>query len=250
MKKDIRRELDAPETQNAVTTLVLEFPIFFFGTLVLDSLSMGFDDGYAISWFEIGFHILCAVASVPLMWEFLSFSWLTVGLDKKIIAKWSFWAMVILFSYSELLLSLTAKGVFGDYSWCASCALPVTTNNLHLSNMGMIGMNPVFGTICALLVTPIVTCCMYYATVFPKNYNVSPWRGYLAVAGVTLLPRVAMGVFGWWDFPSELGLYIVQLPTHMVCCWLYAKTENIWAPIFAQIGANLLGCITVILTLL
>lgn len=250
MKTDARKELDTPERQNAVTTLVLEFPIFFLVTLVLDSLSVGFEDGYAISWFEIGFHILCAVAAVPLMWEFLSFSWLTVGLDKKIIAKGCFWAVVIIYSYYEIFLSLAGKNTLGEYYWCASCTLPIATNTLYATNIGMITLNPVFGTACAVLIAPIVTCCMFYATVFPKKYNVRPWLGYLAVAVVTLLPRVAMGVFGWWSMESQLGQYVVQLPTHLICCWLYAKTDNIWAPIFAQTGANILACIEIILTFL
>ena len=114
--------------------------------------------------------------------------------------------------------------------------------------LGMVSLNPVFGTACAVLVAPFVTCCLYYATAFAKGYNVKPWLGYVLLAAVTMFPRIATGVFGWWNTTQQFVLFAVQFPIHLCCCILYTKTDSIWAPIFTQMGVNLASCLLIILT--
>lgn len=244
----IYKELDAPEAQNVAATLIFGFLIFFSGTFLMTLLGIGLEKESVFTWFEIGFHLLCLVAVVPLMREYLSFSWLTVGVKKQAMVKGCVLTGAIILLYALVVQHISLEDSFDENNWYKYCTMPVWTNNLYLTNSGIVSLSPVFGTACAVLIAPLVTCCLYYATAFAKGYSIRPWLGYLLLAVVTMFPRIATGVFGWWNTMQQFMLFAVQFPVHLCCCVLYAKTDNIWAPVFTQMGVNLVSCLMIILT--
>ena len=59
---------------------------------------------------------------------------------------------------------------------------------------------------------------------------------------VLALPRLA-NALTFWVPEEEMILYFAQLPIHMLACWAYQKTDNIWTPIVLHAVVNLFGCL-------
>ena len=53
-----------------------------------------------------------------------------------------------------------------------------------------------------------------------------------------------------WRGEAALVLsgYLVNLPIHLLACWSYQKTDNVWTPIFSLAATNLL--LSIVLPLL
>ena len=50
--------------------------------------------------------------------------------------------------------------------------------------------------------------------------------------------------------PFVLSGYLVQLPVHLLACWAYQKTDNVWTPLFTLAATNLLASIVLPILLL
>jgi len=102
----------------------------------------------------------------------------------------------------------------------------------------MVMNNPLFGTLCMTLLVPFSVCGMFYATGFAPACCRKPWLGYLCVTIVLLLPALFEIA---WRGRSEYLIpeYLIRMPVHLVACWSYQKTDNIWTPIFALSAFNL-----------
>ncbi len=246
MEKTLPRQLDAPEKQTMGVALIYSFFCYFSIPFILLLANIGLEYDYrAKSWFETIYHLLNLLVMVSLFREYLSFSWLTVRIGKRqvlltaaitaaiMIAITVFWQMRYIFNGTYF------------YSVGASCTLPVTEMDALLVGSGVAMNLPIVGTILLSALTPVVTCCMCYAAVFPAGYNVRPWLGYLLVALLTAFPQFCSG-FTHWDVQEAMAIFAVRLPVHMVSCWAYQKTDTIWTPIFAHMGANLFACLMMI----
>lgn len=120
--------------------------------------------------------------------------------------------------------------------------LPVTGIELML----LPGQFALFGGIPAILflvfLGPITNACLYYATAFAPLCSAGRrLAAYLCVAVLTAVPRIItyFTVWGGWKEPE---LYLAQLPIHLFSCWLYQKTNTIWAPIFTHGIVNAVCC--------
>lgn len=84
MKAKQYRILDAPEAGDVFPVLLFAFPLFFTGTFLLTLMGTGLEDNHvALSWIDVGLHLLAMVVAVLPMREYLSFSWLAVSGDNK-----------------------------------------------------------------------------------------------------------------------------------------------------------------------
>jgi len=60
-------------------------------------------------------------------------------------------------------------------------------------------------------------------------------------------------IASFFDIYWQLGIvgalivYIIRLPVHLFARWTYQKTDNIWTPMFALVGFNLLTSLATIL---
>ncbi len=249
MRIKFRKQLDAPETSTVLAVAVFGVMMFLFGRIfmVLMGLDM-YDRLGTVCWIEIVFHLICMAVVVPIMWEYMSFSWLMVG-EKAMKAFCLCLATVLLVLVYALVLKRVAQsGELKEYFWVYESATPLLTNSMFLTSSYMVMLSPVFGTACAVLVAPVVTCCLFYATAFTKGYNVHPLLGYALVILATLFVPGVIAFVGMWSAGPDLGEWAVRLPIHLLCCKLYRDTDNIWMPIFAQAGVNLISCLLVIFT--
>lgn len=249
MKIKMHKLLEDPETPKVVAMVSFCTMFFFCGTVIMTLMSDGLWNNHtALSWFEIVFHLICLAVTVPLMWEYLSYSWLIKGSESMKSFCLCLLTVLLVLVYSLVLQKMCQRGDLKEYYWIYETAVPMLTNNLHLTNAYMVMVNPVFGTICAVLVAPVVTCCVFYATAFAKGYNVHPLLGYALVILATLFLPFCTGILGMWETGPEFAQWAVRLPIHLLCCKLYRDADNIWMPIFAQAGVNLISCLLVIFT--
>ncbi len=247
MIKTPAKTLDAPDAQHVGAVLIFSFLAFFSVTFLMTLMSIGMEDNhYLLSWYDIGFHLLCLAVTVPLMREYLSFSWFTVMIQKESMITWVAVGVGVLLGYSALTQAVCLMVESEWVPWALDGSLPVLTNTLFLTNAYQITANPLFGTVMAAVVAPFTTCCIFYATAFAKGYNVRPWLGYVLVAAITLFPSLATGLTGWWALETQVLMYAVELPVHLICCWLYQKMDTIWAPILTQAVTNLAACIFIL----
>ena len=106
----------------------------------------------------------------------------------------------------------------------------------------MIGFEPIFGAITVSAFTPISVCALFYCFGFAPVCYKKPWLAYLCIAVITLIPPVIDIL--WRDQPElVLSGYLVQLPIHLLMCWSYQKTDNVWTPLVSLAAVNLLASI-------
>lgn len=247
MKTKQYRILDAPEAGDVFPVLLFAFPLFFTGTFMLTLMGTGLEDNHvALSWIDVGLHLLAMLVAVLPMREYLSFSWLAVSGDNKARIPRCFWIGVAVLAYATMLPQLPLPKFLEPYRWCSDSVMPLLTIDLFNTSAYFVMISPIVATICAVFVAPLVTCCMFYATVFVKGYNVRPWLGYLLLVPATVFIPICTGVFGWWAPEGQFVMWAMRLPVHLLYCKLYADTDNIWMPIFTQATVNLIACLIVI----
>ncbi|MBQ6890643.1 MAG: hypothetical protein IJN53_06505 [Oscillospiraceae bacterium] len=249
MKLKMHKLLEEPEAPKVLAMAGFCILFFLFGTVLIALLSSGLGNSHKVlSWFEIVFHLICMMVAVPVMWEYLTDSWLMRGAEAMRSFCLCLLTVLLVLVYSQVLQRAPLSGKLEEYSWVYQSATPLLTHNLFLTNAYMVELNPLYGTLCAVLVAPAVTCCMFYATAFVKGYNVHPLLGYALVILATLFLPFCTGVVGMWEPGPQFVQWAVRLPIHLLCCKLYRDTDNIWMPIFAQAGINLISCLLVIYT--
>lgn len=232
-------ELEAPPTSHVLCGAICSMLCFFSLPFLLWRISDGFHNNPAVlSWFEIGFHLLIFSIIFFLFREFLQDSLLNVHLNRAeflrtaaICAAWMLvvglgWFLLYRYTGNELLL-VAAFGTF-----------PLTELDILVLSADAVVANPIFATACAVLVTPVITGCLYYAIGFAYFHNIRPWLGWIAVCLAVAFPRICCGAT-WWVPEQQWMLYISQLPMHLIACWAYKKTDTVWTPIAALAAVNL-----------
>lgn len=240
-------ELEAPEKQYVITGAIYSIVCFFSLPFLFFIFSTGFhDDFFALSWFEIAFHILNFIVIFRLFGEYLSDSLLNMQLHKDefisvtaiavglMVGTGLIWHFLYLITGNELL-SLAAFGT-----------IPLSEMDILTLSGNVVYYNPIFGTLCMVALVPVVTSCLYYASGFVPFYNIRPWVGYLVLCFAVFFPRLC-NIFSGWDSTTELVLYVAQLPVHLVACWAYKKTDTVWAPIAAHMITNVIASLAFII---
>lgn len=125
--------------------------------------------------------------------------------------------------------------------------IPISVSDIYLTAGATVYGNPLFGSLCMVLVAPFITCGFFYASTFAPVCCNHPWLGYGAMALVLAIPRVG-GALLYDNAAMPVALYFAQLPVHMISCWVYQKTDNVWAPIALHMLLNLIGCALILVT--
>ena len=205
------------------------------------SLGMWEDPAYG-SWLQIGYHALNAVVMLVLLREYLRDEWFMVT-----TAPGHY--MGVGGIAAGLMTAVTAATVWfrmalGEEAYYVLGGLPVTEMLLTQTPRYLVRSNPVFGIACMTLLSPACLCGMFYALGFAPVCRKRTWLAYLAVAGVTLIPSI-LDIIWRGDTPDGilfvLDIYILRLPVHLIACWAYQKTDNLFTPMLALGILNLLG---------
>lgn len=246
MKTHLPVELEAPPVSHMIVGAIYSLVCFFSLPFLFLLFSGGFGDNlFALSWFEIAFHLLNFLVIFFLFREYLQDSLLNMQLNKDSfisVTAIAVGVMVIIGIVWHFLYLFTG---FDVLYLAAFGTVPLSEMDILTLSGHVVVSNPIFGTLCLVLIVPVITGCLYYAIGFVPFFNIRPWLGYLAICAVVAFPRICNAVT-LWDPVEETMLYIAQLPVHLTSCWAYQKTDTVWAPIAAQMIVNLIASVVLI----
>ena len=204
---------------------VLAFVLFPF---LLPVLAYGsWDDMRIVPWFEFAYHLINGLVLAQILKEALSDGILEIQIVKK-----NFFGTVFA-AFGAMILYVLAVA----QPLCYFLDIPYLVDVFPISEMGiavtpglMVMHIPVPAILCLSLATPFALAGMFYATGFAPVCCRIKWLGYLTVAVLLLLPA-GFDILWRGDAHFVLLEYALQLPVHLIACWSYQKTDNIWTPI-------------------
>ena len=126
--------------------------------------------------------------------------------------------------------------------------LPIVETFVSNTPCLVIDLQPIFGTIALSVFAPISICVLFYCLGFAPVCYQKPWLAYLCIAVITMFPSV-IDILWRGENGYMMTGYIVQLPVHLLACWSYQKTDNVWTPIVSLTVTNLLASIVLPLLL-
>lgn len=192
------------------------------------------------SWVEIVYHVIKMAAVVAFLKEFFVDAFFFVQTSPKTYLGHA--AVAVVLMVAAVLVQMVPMVWLGMPVGYLLNAFPMVEMAATFTPGYLAYVNPVFGTLCLTLVTPVSVCGLFYIVGFAPACSKKPWLGYLSVTLVTLIPAL-IGIF-WQTEPTlALDMYLLQLPVHLIACWSYQKTDNIWTPILALGVLNLLSAL-------
>jgi hypothetical protein len=211
----------------------------------LPLLAGGFQNNFsALSWFETVLTAVLGIVMLLVMKEYLKDAFLYVQIGAKGIFSTAAIALALMVAWvlmaRELLAILWIDPASMFY------ILPITPTNVLLPPGVVVENNHIVGLLSMTLLAPFGVCGMLYVSGFAPVCTRSSWLGYLTMAGLALFIAIADSFWYWAQGLAYLAFF-VRLPVHMFACWSYQKTDNVWTPIFALAGFNLLTSLVNIL---
>lgn len=219
------------------------FVYCFFGLILIPFLMPFIADGFfnndlVLSWIEIAYYAINGIVIMLLLKDDLKDAAFFLRLNLKQVLLTVLIAVALMTGWTLITPDLLLRS--GGDAFVAINAFPVSPLSSLMTTGFMVLSNPVFGTLCMTLLVPFSVCGIFYATGFAPACCKKSWLGYLCVSLVVL--AVALFEFDWrWNDPEVLMTFIVRLPVHLVACWAYQKTDNIWTPIMAIGAFNLVA---------
>ncbi len=224
-----------------VHTFALIFSWIFFFVLFptfLPYLGFGlWEQGESSVWLEIGYHAVTGVGVLFLILGYLKEEWFMLTTDVWHCLKHVLLTVGLILGVEAIWLGVLYLGGF-DLSLMME-SLPVAEMNVSHTSLSLVQFQPILGTIVLSVFAPISICALFYCTGFSPLCNIKPWLGYLGVVVVTLVPPI-IDILWRGDAALVLYGYLATLPIHLLACWSYQKTDNVWTPLFSLAGANLL----------
>lgn len=197
-------------------------------------------------WFDFGYHILNFLAIFFMFFSFMQDSFYNVQFHFKSLMKTVLKTTGLIVGYTLVLHWLRQIIYLDILHFTVLGAMPLMELEMLHQISNLVLCNPVMGTLCAVLLAPITTSCMYYATAFAPVCGDHPKRAYFVICLVLAIPRL-INSFTFWDPFAEFLLYLPQLPVHLLCCHAYQETDTIWAPIATLSLSNLISVLLLFL---
>lgn len=236
-----------PETIQIFAIIPCWLWVFVLLPMFMPFLGLGLWEQWELSvWLEIGYHVANGLLMLVIIFSYLKEEWFMVTTDVSHYLK-HVMLTVGLIAGAELLLlgTLFICGVnIDDMLEC----LPIVEMSVSHTPLFTVELQPIYGTIALSVFAPISICALFYCFGFAPVCYHKPWLAYLCVAAITLIPPV-IDILWRDDAAFVLGGYLVQLPVHLLACWSYQKTDNVWTPLFSLVITNLLASIVLPLLL-
>ena len=201
--------LDEPDPHTVGTGVAYwMFAFFLFPALIALPLLSGLglsDDGGEI-WFELGYHVCNFLAVFLIFFKYLKDAFFAVWLQfKKILGIAAICAaMIAALKLAILVLSLVSGNAL--FTQVSFGSLLTTEADLMFFSTALVEGQPLWGTLCVLLLTPITTSCLYYGSIFAPVCTSRPWLAYLLVALTPVLIHLSL-VFCMWSMPQQIAIY-------------------------------------------
>ena len=208
---------------------------WLIGFEVVPSLIPLLADGYwenlpVLSWFEIAYHLLNGVVILIMLKPYLADSFLNVQLDPKRFCK--------IVGFSALVMLVLAAGVHFYMGRIAVNFYPLTERDVAFTSGFLVETQPIFGTICCSLLSPLAIVGMFYVSAFAPVCRRNAWLGYIVVA---VFIAVSCALDFLWRGNTEYTVltFLMRLPMHWIACWTYQKADTVWAPVATLTVFNL-----------
>ena len=215
--------------------------VFVLLPMYMPFLGFGLWEQWELSvWLEIGYHVANGIVMLVLMFSYLKEEWFMVTTDVGHYLKHVMLTVGLIVGVE--LIWLFVLSLFGfNIDNMLEC-LPVVEMSVSHTPLFVIDLEPIFGTVALSIFAPISICALYYCFAFAPICYHKPWLAYLCVAVVTLIPPI-VDILWRGEAAFVLSGYLVGLPIHLLACWSYQKTDNVWTPILSLVITNLLASI-------
>ena len=197
-------------------------------------------------WLQIGYHVLNGIILLALISGYLKEEWFMVTTDVGHYLKHI--ALTVGLIVGTVLLwtgILSLCGFPSDYIW--EC-LPMAEMSVSHTPLFVLQLQPILGAIVLSIFPPISICALFYCFGFAPVCYRKPWLAYLCVAVMPLVPSI-VDIIWRGEAAFVLTGYLFHLPIHLLACWSYQKTDNVWTPLITLSVTNLLTSIVLPLLL-
>lgn len=223
-------------------TIVALFPcwlwIFVLFPMFMPFVGLGiWEVEESSAWLDIFYHISNGFLVLFIICEYLKDDWFMVTTDVRYYLKHVVFTVGIILVVDFALL--TCMHNFGFDIVYMLELFPITEMPLSQTSLLLVFTKPIFGTIALSLFSPITICGLFYCLGFAPICNKKPWLAYLCIAVITMIPP-AIDILWRGDIVFSLRGYIIHLPIHLMACWSYQKTDNVWTPLISLVITNLL----------
>ena len=209
------------------------FPMF------MPFVGLGIWDQKALSvWLEISYHVINGLVLLRLMFSYLKEDWFMVTTDFRYYLKHIALTTALVVGVEAALLGTLHLSGF-NISYMLE-GLPMVEMSVSHYPWLLVSLEPILGTITLSLFAPISICALFYCLGFAPVCYHKPWLAYLCVAAVTLIPSV-IDILWRGEIILVLSAYLVRMPIHLLVCWSYQKTDNVWTPLGSLVAINLLA---------
>lgn len=211
---------------------------FVFIPIYMPYIGFGLWEQWEVSvWLEIVYHVINGVGILFLMWSYLKEEWFMVTTDIRFYLNHVAQTVGLILG-TELVLLFTLHFCGVNIAYMLEC-LPAVEMSVSHTPLFVVELQPVFGTIALSVFSPISICGLFYCLGFAPVCYKKTWLAYLCIAVITLIPPV-IDILWRGEAALVLSGYLVNLPIHLLACWSYQKTNNVWTPIVTLMITNLL----------
>lgn len=187
-------------------------------------------------WLEIFYHAANGIALLLLMSGYLKEEWFMVSTDVRYYLKHVFLTVGLILGTVQVFLCALFLCGFNTVILVEN--LPVVEMSVSHTPLFTVALEPIFGTVVMSVFVPFSVCILFYCFGFAPICYKKPWLAYLCVAVLTLIPPI-IDILWRGEAAFNLCGYLVRLPIHLLACWSYQKTDNVWTPILSLAITNL-----------
>lgn len=200
----------------------------------------------ASAWLDLFYHIASGILVLFIIGDYLKEDWFMVTTDARHYL--GHVALTIGMILAANVALLTCLYIFGFDITGMLESFPITEMSISQTSLLLISTKPVFGTIALSLFSPITMCGLFYCLGFAPICSKKPWPAYLCITVITMIPP-AINILWRDEIVLSICSYIVGLPIHLIACWSYQKTDNIWTPLLSLVVVNLLASAAILILL-
>ena len=227
-----------PEKYTFVGTLIYWPFVFLFFPIYMPYLGMGLWNDIELGpWLDIGYHVVNGIVLLILLWGYLKEEWFMVSTDFRFYLKHIALTVGLMIGVTALRVGTPFLCGF-DVDYMLN-GLPVVEMTVNFTPWYLLGLKPVIGTIVISVFSSISVCALFYCFSFANFCYRRPWLGYVSIVVITLIPAL-IDIIWRGEGALVLSAYIVRLPIHLLACWSYQKTDNVWTPLVSLMATNLL----------
>ena len=221
------------------------FSFFIFPFLLMPLFGAGlWETPHQIAWLEIVYHALNGAIVASMLSECLKDGWFMLTLDGRSSLKHIFLTVGLMTAVLLHMIFLLFVAGYPIY-YCFN-GLPVVEKSVALTPYYLAEVQPIVGAISMVIFSPLAVCGLFYALSFaPLCVKGKPVLAYLSVVVITAIPFI-IDILWRQDVELNIILYLMQLPAHLIACWSYQKTDNIWTPIISLAIVNLLASLVAV----